>query len=705
MSILRFFTMVLLQLLFLIQAMAGIRQIPMQAVQKDGTPLEQVGFRTDKSKNKAWIISSEKASLTFRPIRPVSFSSDSTLYLSVTYLDTCYGHIKIQYKGKDGKNQSPDREYGAAAVKTGQVVTAMFRLSGLSPVVQGDQPSVRIGLERSRNEELPILSVMLQNRPFDHKQFKYILSSPWKGAYKGPTVKPSDNTTLKGKVMVGYQGWFRTPNDPEARGWVHWGDIQRGGFTIDMWPDVSQYPKQVLEKAGDVKTLSGNPGYLFSSAWPEVADIHFRWMREHDIDGAFLQRFVSDRFCSISGGNEWVLANVRAAANREGRIWAVEYDVSGYSDARLLETLKKDWKWMVDFFKIGSDPNYARENGQLVVFIWGLPFADRNFTLATSNAVVDFFKNDPQYGGNYVIGGIPGDWRKMDDGWQAHFKKYDAVSPWMSRTYAADIADFAKAGITYYPHAKPGFSWANLNHIQTGSKEAFTPREGGAYYWNLLSDAARAKIDRLFVGMFDEYDEGTAIMPMSDDVPPTPSRPGVFVQFFRNTNFQGKSVNALHPNIDFDLSLVASFKGVATTNDFAIRWTGQMLPPAPGEYTFIVEGMPGDKARLTVNDHRVLDVKDFGTGLTRSTKVIVKPGSNIFFRLDYSHGSGTGKVRLLWEGPGISRQLVPQSVFIDAWGRFLNNEGKKSDWYLKLTQYGKEMMLGKRPADSPMPEK
>jgi len=107
-----------------------------------------------------------------------------------------------------------------------------------------------------------------------------------------PAIPPKDNTTLKGKVMVGYQGWFRTPNDPEGSGWFHWGNIPEKSFSVDMWPDISQYPPGVLEKAADVKLKSGKQAWLFSSVWPEVADTHFRWMREHDIDGAFLQRFV-----------------------------------------------------------------------------------------------------------------------------------------------------------------------------------------------------------------------------------------------------------------------------------------------------------------------------------------------------------------------------------------------------------------------------
>ncbi|MDP4238187.1 MAG: PA14 domain-containing protein [Bacteroidota bacterium] len=698
------FLVLLVQDLFIWKAIADTGQVKMLAMQTNGMPLDQMTVRTEKGNERAWVISERNSYLTFRPASPYSFSKGSKLYLAVTYFDDCYGRIKVQYNGKDRKNKSPERIFRGAPGKTDQTVTAMFLLDDISPEKQsGNQPIIRIGLERAKGDRFVILGVTLQNQPFNNQQFQYILSSPWIGTYNGPTVKPADNTTLKGKVMVGYQGWFRTPNDPEARGWVHWGDIQNGNYNVDMWPDISQYPKQVLEKAADIKTLSGKPGYLFSSAWPEVADLHFRWMREHDIDGAFLQRFVSDKFCSISGGSEWVLANVREAANREGRIWAIEYDVSGYADAKILETLKKDWKWMVDTFGILKDPNYAYENGKPVVFIWGLPFPDRNFTLKTSNAVVDFFKNDPKYG-VYLIGGIPGNWRKMDVGWQDHFKKYDAVLSWMSRSYADDVADFAKLGVIYYPHVKPGFSWSNLMHIPTGSTEAYTPREGGKFYWNCLCDAAKAKVDRLFIGMFDEYDEGTAIMPMSDDAPPTPSRPGLAVQFFKNNKFQGRPFNTSYADIDFDLASIPQFKG-KVVNGFGIRWIGQIKPPTPGEYTFTVEGVAGDRARLFINDKRVLDVKEFGLSHTDSAKVMVDRGEKLLLRLDYSPASTVGKVRLLWKGPGIVSQLVPQSVFTDAWGRFNNNEGHNSDWYLKLTQYGKEMMLGKRPEDSPIPEK
>src|SRR4029079_17519873 len=55
---------------------------------------------------------------------------------------------------------------------------------------------------------------------------------------------PVDVSTMRHKVMVGYQGWFRCPGDPVDRGWRHW---SRGGakitpetLTFEMWPDMSE---------------------------------------------------------------------------------------------------------------------------------------------------------------------------------------------------------------------------------------------------------------------------------------------------------------------------------------------------------------------------------------------------------------------------------------------------------------------------------
>src|SRR3954466_11070586 len=68
---------------------------------------------------------------------------------------------------------------------------------------------------------------------------------PWLTPYDGPTRSDVDATTLDGKVLCGYQGWFNTPGDGTDFGFTHGGQgLQRAGggrFTVDMWPNVSEY--------------------------------------------------------------------------------------------------------------------------------------------------------------------------------------------------------------------------------------------------------------------------------------------------------------------------------------------------------------------------------------------------------------------------------------------------------------------------------
>ena len=663
----------------------------------------KVVFSAESQVFTAWKCDEKPGALIFKSPGPIAIPENGFLYLKVAYVDSGYGKISVHLTTGDGKQIQPDRFLGLSRSDSKRVVSARMRLPGVQSKPNGEI-SVRIALEHPKPDALYVESVTLQNTPFDDPQFAYVISDPWDGPYTGPRIKAKNNTTLKGKVMVGYQGWFRTPNDPSARGWVHWGNMQEGAFTTDMWPDITQYPPHCLEKTANVKLKSGRNGYLFSSAWPEVVNTHFRWMRENEIDGAFLQRFVSDQFRSGPvPAPEWVLANVRAAANREGRIWAVEYDVSGYSDAKLLETLKIDWKWFVEKFRVLDDPNYAREGGKPVVFIWGMPFPDRRFTPETANAVVDFFKNDPKYGGNYVIGGIHADWRKADEAWQTHFKKYDCVSPWMSQAYEQDIADFKKLGLDYYAHVKPGFSWANLMHLPSGDETiAYTPRDGGRYYWSLLSKAAQARVDRLFVGMFDEYDESTAIMPMSDDAPPTPVRPGVFASFSNPLNRGERPQHRLLPNIEFPFGSAPPAKQIPAEN-FGIRMSGQIVFPAAGQYTFSIEGAADDRTELFVNGKKIVAVAKISGPGRATTPVSAIAGQALPYRLDYHHGTGAGTLRLLWESNSIPRQPVPATALRDAWGRFITTDGKPTDWWLQLTKMGKEMMLGKRKTDLQMP--
>src|SRR4051794_21139099 len=89
---------------------------------------------------------------------------------------------------------------------------------------------------------------------------------PDRGADDRPTQKV-EATSLRGKVLCGYQGWFRCPGDAARQGWVHWSrDSQRlapNTLTFDMWPDMSEYPVAERYAAPGFTHPGGQPAYLF----------------------------------------------------------------------------------------------------------------------------------------------------------------------------------------------------------------------------------------------------------------------------------------------------------------------------------------------------------------------------------------------------------------------------------------------------------
>ena len=68
----------------------------------------------------------------------------------------------------------------------------------------------------------------------------------------------------------------------------------------------------------------------------------------------------------------------------------------------------------------------------------------------------------------------------------------------------------------------PGFSWYNLSRKEKGLKPMpveCIPRQGGTFYWDQIQSAVAAGANRLYVAMFDEVNEGTAIFKVSDNPP------------------------------------------------------------------------------------------------------------------------------------------------------------------------------------------
>lgn len=339
-----------------------------------------------------------------------------------------------------------------------------------------------------------------------------------------------DPSTMQGKVLCGYQGWFRTPGDGMGEGWRHWSRARRIApetLTFEMWPDMTEYGDDEKFAVPGFSYPDGTQAHLFSSVHPATVDRHFRWMAEYGIDGAFLQRFLVDMHNPACNK---VLANVRASADKHGRVFAIGYDMSGFNKQRIVEALERDWRRLVDDEKLTADRQYLHHQGRPVVFVWGF-FPDR-FDGETAGRIIDIFQRDDRYRAT-IIGGCQWQWRTVKDpAWAKAFRRLDVISPWnvgnvsivdgqkeaATGSWRGDLAEARRTGKQFLPVIYPGFGWTNLQGKDAASHTI--PRRGGKFFWRQFVAASELGLDMAYVAMFDEVDEGTAIFKVTN-TPPT----------------------------------------------------------------------------------------------------------------------------------------------------------------------------------------
>ena len=364
----------------------------------------------------------------------------------------------------------------------------------------------------------------------------------------GDKKSPVDRSTLTGKVMCGYQGWFNCEGDGSQLGWKHWarkkGLFAPGNVTVDLWPDVSEFDSNELYNTG-FKHTDGSTARVFSSGNRKTVLRHFRWMQEYGIDGVFVQRFANElRSEAKLRHRNAVLDYAGLGARKSGRAYAVMYDLSGLP-AGGVKRVSEDWKMLRRKFLLDEDPAYQQHKGKPVVAVWGIGFGSKNnprkYSLTECRDLIQFFKED----GCTVMLGVPTGWRRQDrdaiPDKQLHevLKLADVLSPWtvgryrnpeevalhMKKNWQPDNRWCNQHQLDYMPVVYPGFSWHNLHGGELNS----IPRQQGKFLWSQIVGTKRAGCNMLYVAMFDEVDEATAIFKCTNE-PPT-GNGGKFIDY------------------------------------------------------------------------------------------------------------------------------------------------------------------------------
>jgi glycoprotein endo-alpha-1,2-mannosidase len=366
---------------------------------------------------------------------------------------------------------------------------------------------------------------------------------------KGNTWSFNTHYSLIGKVMCGYQGWFNCPGDGSGRGWVHWGN---GSFSptscnVDLWPDMTEYGVDEKFLASAFNDANGTH-YVFSPYKRDTVLRHFQWMADYGIDGVYLQRFATETTPGTLPfyHRNTVLSHCKEGANMYGRKYAVMYDLTGLG-AGGTQTVIDDWKFLVDTMNVTRDPNdngYMFHKGHPVVALWGFGFG-RDYEGDESYNLINFFKNDPNYGGCTIMLGVNNDWRSGASVEERTLLLADIISPWSvgRYKYLVEINAFTNDVwipdilwcqtnstpshlIEYLPVIWPGFSFHNADPDKPFNE---MPRNGGQFLWNqVYATVSTVQANMLYIAMFDEVDEGTAIFKITNN-PPRPGGVDMFV--------------------------------------------------------------------------------------------------------------------------------------------------------------------------------
>lgn len=282
-----------------------------------------------------------------------------------------------------------------------------------------------------------------------------------------------------------------------------------------MLPAVEQYPNECLFTSNFILP-DGSKAKLFESNCTGIVDTHFRWMQENSIDGILVQRFYGDigdaSFLQLLG-------QIRTAAEKYGRVFAVEYDLSQIESSdfsSVVSNLLHDYTTNVA--SLVSSSAYLHHQGRPVLELWGFGINKTKLNAADCSSIFHALRSaNPN---PYVVMGVQQAWRSESSSNPDYYNVYtqaDVIQPWTvgaydnsnyqgfySGTTVPDKALTDRLGIGYSPVVLPGSSDRNRN----GGTGQFGNRYSGSFYEAQLKNVLQIKPKFVFGAMFDEFPEG-----------------------------------------------------------------------------------------------------------------------------------------------------------------------------------------------------
>jgi hypothetical protein len=137
---------------------------------------------------------------------------------------------------------------------------------------------------------------------------------------------------------------------------------------------------------------------------------------------------------------------------------------------------------------------------------------------------------------------------------------------------------------------------------------------------------------------------------------------GLTAQYFADHEWTQQVVERFDRQVDFLWCSAAPHPDL-TGDDFAVRWTGWIRPPAAGEYRIVA--VSDDGVRVSIDDKTLID--DWSIGPLRRREAAVKLSSKPHsLRVEYREHKEAAIVSLRWIRPGnanVEEVIPPQCLF------------------------------------------
>jgi hypothetical protein len=303
----------------------------------------------------------------------------------------------------------------------------------------------------------------------------------------------------------------------------------------------------------------------------EVIDTHFEWMNDAGIDGVALQRFISGVGKVVTTVQSVKSVKVKNEAEANERIFYICYDISGDAED-WAERIKFDWVFNI-------------EQAYDMVSPW-----------------------------------TPGRYRDLS-----------GVNNFKNDKLVPDKAYCDANGMDYMPVLFPGFAWSTWNSGEPNS----IPRLAGEFLWRQATNIHSLGLKNMYFAMFDEYDEGTALMKGATDwsmIPTdqyflTHAADGIWVSSDFYLRVAGAATTMLQSSATPSVNVPVSYSEgpVFFRNSFEKRYTEWVRNEVPGNGVFNLDPCFYKDKQLSISNVSGASCKiEKNTSSARSGEYIVK---------------------------------------------------------------------------------